>query len=207
MMIVYLFACAYREISPIKSVCVSVKHSTCFISFLELLVCLVLSLIVMLIMATVTHRATKRCHFAADQPLVLPSVSSPSKRIKRTRDSQHHHHHSPQQQVIRHCRRSSCDWTSNYRKKVRRTSEKRGEEEEDDDDEERQYHCYVYLTLYPSTVKCSIDVIVKSTNAISDESDAKDSILIGRTRIGRSIKTGASSLSDISLTFSLDVLR
>jgi hypothetical protein len=51
----------------------------------------------------------------------------------------------------------------------------------------REYHCQVYLKLYPTTSKCTLDVIVKSTNDIIDD---HDSILLAKTRIGKLIKPG-----------------
>jgi len=50
-----------------------------------------------------------------------------------------------------------------------------------------EYHCQVYLKLYPRTCKCILDVIVKSTNDIIDD---KDLILLGKSRIGKIIKPG-----------------
>jgi len=50
-----------------------------------------------------------------------------------------------------------------------------------------EYYCQVYLKLYPTTCKCTLDVIVKSTNDIIDD---KDLILLGKNRIGKFIKPG-----------------
>ncbi len=51
----------------------------------------------------------------------------------------------------------------------------------------QEYHCQVYLKFYPKTSKCTLDVIVKSTN---DNIDDNDSILLAKTRIGKLIKPG-----------------
>ena len=52
---------------------------------------------------------------------------------------------------------------------------------------EEEYHCQVYLKFFPSTLKCSLDVIVKPVNQFLDETD---SILIAKTRIPKTIKPG-----------------
>ncbi len=72
----------------------------------------------------------------------------------------------------------SHDWSEQNTKKFKRNYE-----------EEQEYHCQVYLKLFPSTLKCSIDVIVKSTKKFIDEYD-NDSILIAKTRIPKTIKPG-----------------
>jgi hypothetical protein len=50
-----------------------------------------------------------------------------------------------------------------------------------------EYYCQVYLRLFPATYKCTLDVIVKSTNDIFNDVDL---ILLGKTRIGKVIKPG-----------------
>jgi hypothetical protein len=117
----------------------------------------------------------KRYHIDNNQ---FPSVTPRTKNVKQFRDYQE------QQQLITRCKRSSCDWSLQHRKKAKRISE----EEEEEEEEEQQYHCQVYLKLFPSTLKCSLDVIVKSTKNIID--DDIDSILIAKTRIPKLIKPG-----------------
>ncbi len=51
----------------------------------------------------------------------------------------------------------------------------------------KRYYCQVYLKLYPETCKCTLDVIVKSTNDIIDDVDL---ILLGKSQIGKVIKPG-----------------
>lgn len=55
------------------------------------------------------------------------------------------------------------------------------------DQNEYEYYCYVYMKLFPSTLKCSIDVIVKSNNQLIDDND---SILIAKSRIPKIIQPG-----------------
>lgn len=142
---------------------VSIKYSTYFILLLELLACVSSILIVMLIMATISHQKMKRCYF--DDNITFPI----SKAFKRIRDYQE------EQQLFKH------DWSLEHRKKIRRINEK---------DDEQQYHCQVYLKLFPSTLKCSLDVIVTTTNKLTNETDDVDSILIAKTRIPKIIKPG-----------------
>jgi hypothetical protein len=73
----------------------------------------------------------------------------------------------------------SCDWPLEKRKKFKKNSKKK--------DDEQQYHCYVYLKLFPSTLKCSIDVILNKLNYFNEDND---SILIAKTRIPKIIKSG-----------------
>jgi hypothetical protein len=54
-----------------------------------------------------------------------------------------------------------------------------------------EYYCQVYLKFYPITYKCTIDVIVKSNNDIIEE---KDSVLLGKSRIGKMIQPGRDYL-------------
>lgn len=142
----------------------SIKYSTYFISFLELLSCVSSVLIVMLLMATITHRTMKRYYI--DDKFTLPI----SKGIKRLREYQE------QNQLIKR------DQSLEHRKKFQKIHEK--------EDEQQQYHCQVYLKLFPLTLKCSIDVIVKSTNTETNDNDDIDSILIAKTRIPKHIKSG-----------------
>lgn len=51
----------------------------------------------------------------------------------------------------------------------------------------KEYYCQVYLKLYRLTCKCTLDVLVKSTNDIIDDND---SILLAKTRIAKVIKPG-----------------
>ena len=78
--------------------------------------------------------------------------------------------------------RIAGDWSLEHRNKIQR----------------EQYHCQVYLKFFPSTLKCTIDVIVKSKNKFVDNDDI-DSILIGKTRIARTMKPGLNSNSLILL--------
>lgn len=71
-----------------------------------------------------------------------------------------------------------------------------------DDIEQRFAHCYVYLKFFPSTLKCSLDVIVQSNNK-STEHD-HDSILIGKTRIAKVIKPGVIRVRLVSSLFVAD---
>jgi hypothetical protein len=73
------------------------------------------------------------------------------------------------------------EWSVQNFKKLKRINEK---------EDEQEYHCQVYLKFFPSTLKCSLDVIVKSTNKFIDDNDDKDSILIAKTRIPKRIKPG-----------------
>jgi hypothetical protein len=87
----------------------------------------------------------------------------------------------------------SHDWSEQNTKKFKRNYE-----------EEQEYHCQVYLKLFPSTLKCSIDVIVKSTKKFIDEYD-NDSILIAKTRIPKTIKPGVIRVRLVSSLFSADI--
>ena len=103
----------------------------------------------MLIMAAITHQETKQYHI--DSKLSFPI----SKSIKRLRDYDEH------EQLF------TSKWSLEHRRKVQRINDGR--------EEEQQYHCNVYLKLFPSTLKCSIDVIVKSINKpdviVNDDND------------------------------------
>jgi hypothetical protein len=88
----------------------------------------------------------------------------------------------------------SRDWSLQNSKKFKRNNEK---------EEEQQYHCQVYLKLFPSTLKCSLDVIVKSINKLIDDNDDNDSILIAKTRIPKIIKPGLMSKFNSSFFFSI----
>ncbi len=57
------------------------------------------------------------------------------------------------------------------------------------EEQEQEYNCQVYFKFFPSTLKCSLDVIVKSINKSIDNDD-NDSILIAKTRIPKIIKSG-----------------
>ncbi len=85
---------------------------------------------------------------------------SSSKKIKRLRD-----YH---QQELEH------------RHKIKKSNEKKIEVA-------KEYYCQVYLKLYRLTYKCTLDVLVKSTNDIIDDND---SILLAKTRIAKVIKPG-----------------
>jgi len=112
-------------------------------------------------MATIAHRQMKRCYIENDLNFPI------SKNLKRLRDYQDKH-----------------DWPLEYRKKVKRSNKI------EDEEQQQQYHCQVYLKLFPSTLKCSIDVIVKSINKLTEDNDDPDSILIAKTRIPKTIKPG-----------------
>lgn len=131
------------------------------------------------------HRPIKRNHIdCCDDQLILSNIDSTTNKTRRSTDYQEHHYY---QEESRSCKRSLCDWPSTHRKKIKTTSEKRVS----DDDKEQQYHCHAYLRLFPSTLKCSIDVIVRPvTEEKSDELFDDGSILIGRSRIAKSIPTG-----------------
>ncbi|CAF0893279.1 unnamed protein product [Rotaria sordida] len=133
-------------------------------------------------MATITHREMKRCYF--DDKITFPI----SKSIKRLRD------YDEQKQLIK------CDRSLEHRKKIQRISQKEEEEEE-----EQQYHCQVYLKLFPSTLKCSLDVIVKPINKQTKDSDDIDSILIAKSRIPKTIKPGVIRVRLVSALFSADI--
>ncbi|CAF2941080.1 unnamed protein product [Rotaria sp. Silwood2] len=132
----------------------------------------------MLIMATITHQEMKRCYF--DDKITFPI----SKSIKRLRD------YDEQKQLIKR------DRSLEHRKKIQRINEK---------DEEQQYHCQVYLKLFPSTLKCSLDVIVKSINQQTNDNDDIDSILIAKSRIPKTIKPGVIRVRLVSSLFSADI--
>ncbi len=90
----------------------------------------------------------------------------------------------------------SRDWSLQNSKKLKRINEK--------EEEQQQYHCQVYLKLFPATLKCSLDVIVKSINKfIDDNDDDSDSILIAKTRIPKIIKPGLMSKFNSSFFFSI----
>jgi len=74
------------------------------------------------------------------------------------------------------------DWSIQNRKKFKKINEI---------DDELEYHCQVYLKLFTSTLKCSLDVIVKSTNKlIDDNNEDHQAILIEKTRIPKIIQPG-----------------
>lgn len=54
--------------------------------------------------------------------------------------------------------------------------------------QQHRSHCFIYLKFFPSTLKCSLDVLVQS----NDKSPPDDSILIAKTSISKVIKTGSS---------------
>lgn len=66
---------------------------------------------------------------------------------------------------------------------------------------EQEYFCQVYLKFYPSTLKCSLDVLVQTNDRFEHQND---SILIGKTRIGKVIKSGVIRLRLVSSLFSAD---
>ena len=82
----------------------------------------------------------------------------------------------------------SRDWTVQTNKKFKRNLEK----------EEEEYHCQVYFKLFPSTLKCSLDVIFKPTKKLIGDDNDDDSILIGKTRIPKIIKPGLIDFRFIS---------
>lgn len=145
------------------------------------------------------HRPIKRNHIdCCDDQLILSNIDSTTKKTRRSTDYQEHHYY---QEESRSCKRSLCDWPPTHRKKIKTTSEKRVS----DDDKEQQYHCHAYLRLFPSTLKCSIDVIVRPvTEEKSDELFDDGSILIGRSRIAKSIPTGVVRVRLVSSLFTAD---
>ncbi len=114
-------------------------------------------------MATIYHRGLKRAFI--DEEIDLSS----SKKIKRLRD----YHQQELEQ-------STYDWSLEHRHKIRKSNEKKIEVG-------KEYYCQVYLKLYRLTCKCTLDVLVKSTNDIIDDND---SILLAKTRIAKVIKPG-----------------
>lgn len=190
--------------------------STDLISFLELVVCCVCLVIVMIIMSTVSHhqQQLKRTHsdhhddhyyHPQQHQLTLSTINCPTKNIRQIKNSC-----EEEEKLFNHqrCKRSSCDWSLNHRKKIKRTSEKRASQLDDNDDEHfhsHQYHCFVFLKFYSSTLKCSIDVLVKSNDQLpTDLSDDQQSILIGKSRISRSIKPGVIRIRLVSSLFKAD---
>lgn len=196
--------------------------STDLISFLELVVCCVCLVIVMIIMSTISHQQqVKRTysdhhddhyhpqhqhqHQHHHHQLTLSTINCPSKNIREIKN-----YCEEEEKLFNHqrCKRSSCDWSVNHRKKIKRTSEKRVSQLDDNDDEHfphHQYHCFVFLKFYSSTLKCSIDVLVKSNDQLpTDSSDDQQSILIGKSRISRSIKPGVIRIRLVSSLFTAD---
>ncbi|UJR38482.1 hypothetical protein I4U23_031150 [Adineta vaga] len=133
----------------------------------------------MLIMATISHRQMKR--HSIDHSFTFPIA----KNIKRLRDYSSKH-----------------DWTLECKRKLKKGYHRKGEEEEEQ--QHQEYHCYVYLKFFPSTLKCSIDVIVKSTEITSNDYDDQEAILIGKTRIAKPIKSGVIRVRLVSSLFSAD---
>ncbi|CAF1102047.1 unnamed protein product [Adineta ricciae] len=68
-------------------------------------------------------------------------------------------------------------------------------------DRRKEYHCQVYLKLYPTTCKCTLDVIVNSTNEIISDNQ---SILLARSRLGKVIKPGVVRVRLVSSLFTAD---
>lgn len=66
---------------------------------------------------------------------------------------------------------------------------------------EQEYFCQVYLKFYPSTLKCSLDVLVQTNHKFDHQNN---SILIGKTRIGKVIKSGVIRVRLVSSLFSAD---
>ncbi|CAF3077901.1 unnamed protein product [Rotaria sp. Silwood2] len=129
-------------------------------------------------MATIHHRGMKRSFI--DEEVNLLS----SKKIKRLGDN-HKQNLKP----------STCDWSLQHKNKFKIIKEEKYEFEE-------EYHCQVYLKLYSTTCKCTLDVIVKSTNDIIDDDD---SILLAKTRIAKVIKPGVIRVRLVSSLFIADV--
>ncbi|CAF3961257.1 unnamed protein product [Rotaria sordida] len=129
-------------------------------------------------MATIYHRGVKRSFINEEVNLLS------SKKIKRLQDNHE-----------QDLRPSKYDLSSQYENQFKRINEKKNEFEE-------EYHCQVYLKLYSTTCKCTIDVIVKSTN---DTIDDDDSILLAKTRIAKVIKPGVVRVRLVSTLFIADV--
>ncbi|CAF3638803.1 unnamed protein product [Adineta steineri] len=125
-------------------------------------------------MTTITHQQMKRYYI--DQNLTFPIP----KNFKRLRDCSSKH-----------------DWTVESRKKLKK-------QEEEHHHQQQQYHCQVYLNLFPSTLKCSIDVIVKSIDKSIDDYNDNNSILIGKSRIAKMIKPGVIRVRLVSSLFDAD---
>lgn len=156
-------------------------------SIVELLACVYClpSFPVMLIMATCTSRPTKRSYpDYSNDPLILSTIDSISSTISCSQDYRDYH---AQCQCSLRRKRHSCDWPLPHSKKIKVTSEKKATDQE----KEQQYHCQVYLRLFPSTSKCSIDVIVKPVKSPIDESLELDSIVIAKSRLPKTIRTGS----------------
>ena len=113
----------------------------------------------MSIIARTYHRGLKRSYIDKEVDLLS------SKKIKRLPD---YHKQGLEQ--------SAYDWSLEHRNKIKKRKEV-----------EERYHCQVYLKLYPSTCKCTLDVVIRSTNDIIDD---HDSILLAKTRIAKVIKPG-----------------
>lgn len=128
-------------------------------------------------MATIIHRDMKERH--VDDKLKFPNL----KTIKRLRDYEEH-----EPLII-------PDWSLGNRKKIQKL---------DENEDEQQYHCKVYLKLFPNTLKCSIEIIVKSIDKLVDDNDDIDSILIAKTRIPKPIKSGVIRVRLVSSLFGAD---
>ncbi|CAF1663044.1 unnamed protein product [Adineta ricciae] len=135
----------------------------------------------MLIMATITRRQMKR--HSIEHNFTFPLARN----FKRLRDYSSKH-----------------DWTLEYKRKLKKSYHRKEEDKDEEQQQQQQYHCYVYLKFFPSTLKCSIDVIVKSTELSLNDSDDQDAILIGKTRIAKPIKSGVVRVRLVSSLFSAD---
>lgn len=91
-------------------------------------------------------------------------------------------------------KRLASDWPTSSSRKKRKSSVP------------EQSHCHVYLRLFPSTLKCSIDVLVHSQKDISSPLiDTDRTILIGQTRLAKSIEANVVRVRLVSSLFSADL--
>ena len=122
----------------------------------------------MSIMTTVYRRGLKRCLIDEEVDILSP------KKIKRFQDNHQEQKAKP----------LTYRWSLKYKNQVNQTTtdKKNGLEAE--------YYCQVYLKLYPKTCKCTLDVVVKSTSDILDDTDL---ILLAKTRTAKVIKPGTIS--------------
>jgi len=137
-----------------------------------------------------TQRGMKRC-YDDDNDDDKIDFSPPLKSIKRLRDYQH-------QLFSHHRQRTSFDWSFDRRKKQEWTSEKQEKKEE-----QQFYDCHVYLKLYPSTLKSTLDVVILQSNEIINEEN--NSILLAKSRISKLIKPGVIRVRLVSSLFTADI--
>ncbi|CAF1030473.1 unnamed protein product [Adineta steineri] len=130
----------------------------------------------MSIMASIYHQGLKRCYID-DEDI---DISSSSKKLKRL-DKYH------QQEF----EQSAYQWSLQWQNKIKKNHKKK-----------KEYHCQVYLKFYRATNKCTLDVIVKSSNDIINDND---SILLAKTRIPKIIQPGVIRVRLVSSLFTADI--